>query len=122
MADGVERQIVDAWFQTLHIGDVPTLSFDQAAQWVMQATVGQRIDLAGNGRVDVVELRLGDVLNMDQQRAIVTADAGDVLHIDQSGWQQTGVTTVVDSRTYVVWSQDSAFLLIDQQATVHLVL
>jgi hypothetical protein len=68
------------------------------------------------------DLRLNDVLLSPDKTVVITADANDVVQMDDKGWTNTGSSASINNHTYNLWENGSAQLLVDQLARVHTVL
>jgi hypothetical protein len=108
---GQVHGMADVWFNTKSLTDL-----------INQATAEQKVDLTQDPSGNTVDVHLTQVLQAAHKMWVVKADANDVVRVDQSGWLDTGTSTVVDGHVYDLWSNAAAHLLIDRHATVHTVL
>jgi hypothetical protein len=65
---------------------------------------------------------LNDVLSSPDKTVVITADANDVVQMNDTGWTNTGTSTSINNHTYNLWENGSAQLLVDQLARVNAVL
>ena len=107
--DGAQHDMADVWFGSLSLDTL-----------VQQAT--HKVDLDADAAANTQNVRAAEVSAMDQKLLVVKAAANDVVHLDATGWSNSGTTTTVDNHTYVLWNHGAAHVLIDHNAQVHQVL
>jgi hypothetical protein len=108
-ADGQQHAMADVFFATTSLQDL-----------VQQATA--KLDLDADPAANVQNVHLADVLATDQKLMVIKTGSNDVVNLDLSGWNNSGITTSADSHTYALWNNGAARLLIDQNAAVYQVL
>ncbi len=105
-ADGTQVLVADVGFEYTSLGY--SMSTD-------------KVDLDADPAANALALNLQDVLDFDSHVMVIKAGTNDVVNLDETGWSNSGTTTV-DNHTYALWNNGSAQLLIDQNAQVHQVL
>lgn len=108
--DGQTHQLTDVWFNTTHLTTLENM-----------VTRGQKVDMTAPGKTSY-DLRLNDVLSSPEKTVVITADANDVVQMNDTGWTNTGTSTSINNHTYNLWENGSAQLLVDQLARVNAVL
>jgi hypothetical protein len=108
--DGQTHQLTDVWFNTTHLTTLENM-----------VTRGQKVDMTAPGKTSY-DLRLNDVLLSPDKTVVITADANDVVQMNDTGWTNTGTSTSINNHTYNLWENGSAQLLVDQLARVNAVL